>query len=266
MKGRHPVLAVFMVAAALLGGCRHEDAEAPAPVPQVVVVMPQRGAAVRSITLPGDVVGYYQSALYAKVTGTDANYLNESVQIVQASFKSGVHGSSPVALVDMTSATVASPFNVGTGQQTGSQAADGVLDSDGDLDWGSNNNSNATGWFVGRAGSMTAWTDAGTPAKFLIGTLDFKVEDGATAGQFTDIQAILRAASAAYTWKEDGTVKSYTGTGTAGLDRIASPPTLTEGRSLGPLWGSQWGWDRISFWQPAGSSPIGPAIGSSTRL
>jgi membrane fusion protein (multidrug efflux system) len=35
----------------------------------VVVVRPQRGDIVRSITLPGDLVGLYQSTLYAKVTG-----------------------------------------------------------------------------------------------------------------------------------------------------------------------------------------------------
>jgi RND family efflux transporter MFP subunit len=34
-----------------------------------VVVRPQRGDIVRSITLPGDLVGLYQSTLYAKVTG-----------------------------------------------------------------------------------------------------------------------------------------------------------------------------------------------------
>jgi membrane fusion protein, multidrug efflux system len=40
--------------------------------PIVPVVSPQRGAAIRSITLPGDLVGLYESTLYSKVTG----YLN----------------------------------------------------------------------------------------------------------------------------------------------------------------------------------------------
>jgi membrane fusion protein, multidrug efflux system len=62
-------LTMLLAAAALLIGCHHEDLEAPVAVPQVVVIRPQRGEAIRSITLPGDVVGYYQSALYAKVTG-----------------------------------------------------------------------------------------------------------------------------------------------------------------------------------------------------
>jgi membrane fusion protein (multidrug efflux system) len=62
------VLALLFTASALLG-CHHEETNTPAAVPQVVVIRPQRGEAVRAITLPGDVVGYYQSALYAKVTG-----------------------------------------------------------------------------------------------------------------------------------------------------------------------------------------------------
>jgi membrane fusion protein, multidrug efflux system len=63
------LLAIVLAAAAPLSGCHHENAEAPAEAPQVVVIRPQRGEAIRSITLPGDAVGYYQSALYAKVTG-----------------------------------------------------------------------------------------------------------------------------------------------------------------------------------------------------
>jgi multidrug efflux pump subunit AcrA (membrane-fusion protein) len=61
--------AMLLAAIALLTGCHQEDADAPVPVQQVVVIRPQRGEAIRSITLPGDAVGYYQSALYAKVTG-----------------------------------------------------------------------------------------------------------------------------------------------------------------------------------------------------
>ena len=62
-------LATLFAATALLTGCRHAALDAPPAAPQVVVIRPQRGAATRTITLPGDVVGYYQSALYAKVTG-----------------------------------------------------------------------------------------------------------------------------------------------------------------------------------------------------
>lgn len=62
-------LAMLFAATALLTGCHHEDLDTPTAAPQVVVIRPQRGEAMRTITLPGDAVGYYQSALYAKVTG-----------------------------------------------------------------------------------------------------------------------------------------------------------------------------------------------------
>ena len=63
-------LAALMALAPLLAGCeRARPDPSVVQLPQVVVIRPQRGMAVRSLTLPGDVVGYYQSALYAKVTG-----------------------------------------------------------------------------------------------------------------------------------------------------------------------------------------------------
>jgi membrane fusion protein, multidrug efflux system len=68
-------LATALAATALLAGCNHEDPDSPTMSAQVVVIRPQRGEAVRSIALPGDVVGYYQSALYAKVTGYLKNIL-----------------------------------------------------------------------------------------------------------------------------------------------------------------------------------------------
>jgi membrane fusion protein (multidrug efflux system) len=63
-------LALLMMLGLVLAGCEREPADtlALAP-PRVVVVRPRRGEAVRSLTLPGDLVGFYQSALYAKVTG-----------------------------------------------------------------------------------------------------------------------------------------------------------------------------------------------------
>jgi membrane fusion protein, multidrug efflux system len=50
--------------------CTRPAESAPAdPPPVVAVVSPNRGNAIRSITLPGDMVGFYESSLYAKVTG-----------------------------------------------------------------------------------------------------------------------------------------------------------------------------------------------------
>ncbi|MGD0291211.1 MAG: efflux RND transporter periplasmic adaptor subunit [Candidatus Binataceae bacterium] len=50
--------------------CTHPAEIAPADTrPIVAVVSPNRGNAIRSITLPGDMVGFYESSLHAKVTG-----------------------------------------------------------------------------------------------------------------------------------------------------------------------------------------------------
>ncbi|MFN8624367.1 MAG: efflux RND transporter periplasmic adaptor subunit [Candidatus Binatia bacterium] len=63
MLGSLPLLAML--------GCkagRADSTPAVAP-PTVTVVRPQRGDVVRSITLPGDLVGFYEAALHAKVSG-----------------------------------------------------------------------------------------------------------------------------------------------------------------------------------------------------
>ena len=55
----------------LITGCKRGEGDpgAASSVPAVVVVRPERGPMTRSITLPGDLVGLYESALHAKVTG-----------------------------------------------------------------------------------------------------------------------------------------------------------------------------------------------------
>jgi membrane fusion protein, multidrug efflux system len=61
-----PLIAIVLTAIA----CQPPAVDPPAPPPaHVTVVHPDRGALVKTITLPGDVAGFYQSALYAKVTG-----------------------------------------------------------------------------------------------------------------------------------------------------------------------------------------------------
>jgi membrane fusion protein (multidrug efflux system) len=46
-----------------------ETAPTPPAVPKVYVVRPARGEIDRTVTLPGDAVGFYETALHAKVTG-----------------------------------------------------------------------------------------------------------------------------------------------------------------------------------------------------
>lgn len=61
---------VFALAMVGLFGCRQRlPRTARTPEPIVTVLHPQRGAMTLSVELPGDVVGYYEAALHAKVTG-----------------------------------------------------------------------------------------------------------------------------------------------------------------------------------------------------
>lgn len=63
---------VALLAVLSCPGCRSTDATVTsetAQPPTVAVIRAQRGTAVESITLPGDLVGFYEAALHAKVTG-----------------------------------------------------------------------------------------------------------------------------------------------------------------------------------------------------
>jgi membrane fusion protein, multidrug efflux system len=65
------VFRLLAVTTILLTACQRvklADQLKPA-APLVAVIRPQRGGVERTITLPGDLVGYYESALYSKVTG-----------------------------------------------------------------------------------------------------------------------------------------------------------------------------------------------------
>ncbi|MGH7918219.1 MAG: efflux RND transporter periplasmic adaptor subunit, partial [Candidatus Binataceae bacterium] len=66
-----PRIGFGLAAAMLMIGCarKPDPKQAQLPPPTVITVRPQLGTAIRSITLPGDLIGYYESTLYAKVTG-----------------------------------------------------------------------------------------------------------------------------------------------------------------------------------------------------
>jgi len=70
MRPTAPVLLAAVLAVMLCAACQQRRSD-PSVLPKhrVVVVRPLVGTVDRTITLPGDLVGYYQSALYAKVTG-----------------------------------------------------------------------------------------------------------------------------------------------------------------------------------------------------
>ena len=70
MRRSAGISALLALALCAVAGCGGDakSARASGP-PSVSVVRPQRGDMTRSITLPGDLVGLYESALHAKVTG-----------------------------------------------------------------------------------------------------------------------------------------------------------------------------------------------------
>jgi membrane fusion protein (multidrug efflux system) len=68
----HATMVLFAALAIGVGlaGCeRRAETETTLPKPIVSVMRPQRADMVRSIEMPGDLVGFYEAALHAKVTG-----------------------------------------------------------------------------------------------------------------------------------------------------------------------------------------------------
>jgi membrane fusion protein (multidrug efflux system) len=64
------VLVAMLALGIGLAGCEERaETKTTVPLPVVSVIRPQRADMVRSIELPGDLVGFYESALHAKVTG-----------------------------------------------------------------------------------------------------------------------------------------------------------------------------------------------------
>jgi len=68
--GRRRTTIAFLLGLTLLCcGCAHDQTARAPQAPSVLVAPPQRGPIARTLTLPGDLAGFYQSTLYAKVTG-----------------------------------------------------------------------------------------------------------------------------------------------------------------------------------------------------
>lgn len=145
---------------------------------------------------PGDVLTF---RLIATVTGADANGANDGFQSAQGSLLT----MGPLA-GNISPITLTAPFN-GAGSQAGTQQD---LDSDGDLDVGSNNNAAGTGFINTRAASMqTGGTPAANGQSFVIATSSFTLTSSAAATAALNFRTRTGAAGAA-TWQEDGGVRS----------------------------------------------------------
>src|SRR5207247_4272751 len=104
----------------------------------------------------------------AVVRGSDSDATNDAFQWAHGSFLSSDVGGG-AAGGDIT-ASLEPTFNA-TASQGGTQAD---LDNDGDLDVGSNDNSNPDNFFVARADGMQGGS-APAPAEWRIGTWSFTV-------------------------------------------------------------------------------------------
>ncbi|MGH7814210.1 MAG: efflux RND transporter periplasmic adaptor subunit [Candidatus Binataceae bacterium] len=69
MNARRSIAIAALIAAFASSCAKPADPAIVRGHPTVIVTQPQRGVAIRSISLPGDVVGFYESTLYSKVTG-----------------------------------------------------------------------------------------------------------------------------------------------------------------------------------------------------
>lgn len=157
------------------------------------------GGNTATVTTVGQVIDL---DVWVTITGDDADATNEALQSVHGSFLStDISGGAATGTLQTT---LLAPFN-GTQSSSGAQAD---LDSDGDLDVGSNNNSSAAGFFVARANSMTSEGQvSGSSKSFKIGTSAFTVTSLLTGIQ-TNLVARVRLGPTAFVYQEDGGVRS----------------------------------------------------------
>jgi hypothetical protein len=157
------------------------------------------GGTTATVSTVGQVINL---DIWMTVTGDDANGANEGLQSVNASLlSSNISGG---AAAGTLVATLASPFD-GSTSQNGTQKD---LDSDGDLDIGSNDNTSADNFFIARANSMiTSGIVTGGSKAFKVGTATFTVTSLLTGVQ-TNLTARTRASNAAFVYQEDGVARA----------------------------------------------------------
>jgi len=187
-------------------------------------------SAVVDVRLPGGgksvvnpVVGQkIDLQVWVTITGSDSDITNEQLQIAVGSLLStNVNGG--VVLGNMT-ATLMAPFNA-IGSQNGTPTD---LDSDGDLDVGSNDPSVADGFIYARADGMDS---SGTPVTkgqaFEIATAQFTV-NSLLGGIETDLVFRPRGTDNGYLYEQDGVSSVTSGNLVAGTGvAITRTPSST---------------------------------------
>jgi len=197
--------------------CRIERLEDRQLLSATIDLRTTSGGKTVNITSVGQVVNL---DVWAIVTGSDSTATNDAFQWAHGSFlSSDVSGG---AAGGTLAASVASPFDA-TASSNGTQKD---LDGDGDLDVGSNDNTQPNGFFVARAGGLQGGSDP-APAKFLIGTVSFTVTS-LKSGTSTRINFRPRDNVLAAGWAEDATAQDvnfknpHSGTFAAGTPVVLS--------------------------------------------
>jgi hypothetical protein len=147
--------------------------------------------------------------IWSTVSGFDANFGNDGLLSLAASFLSthvnggAAHGSlSASRQVSITGLNQTSGFN-GSGGFNGTQTD---LNGDGELDVGSNNDGDSTGFFAARATSAPDPVFAtDPPGEILIGSVRYVVNSvtGTNFAQETDVNLRKRESFGGATWYED---------------------------------------------------------------
>ncbi len=163
----------------------------------VVDVRLPGGGKTATVSKVGDVVNL---EIWATATGSNATGSDEGLQIVVGSLLStNVSGG---AANGTLAAQLTSEFRA-PGATNGNQAD---LDGDGDLDVGSNNDSDATGFIFARSDSpVTDGTVSGASQSWEIATATFTVTSLGNTSGATDIGWRIRNAINGALWREDGT-------------------------------------------------------------
>ncbi|CAN5669564.1 hypothetical protein BH09PLA1_BH09PLA1_29380 [soil metagenome] len=164
----------------------------------------------------GDVIAF---DVFALVTGTDANFMNDRFLAVSGSFRSSALGSGDNLLGNLLLDVVRTQFDPETGDPVGPLGFDNLgfsagtqqdLDGDGDLDVGSNNTSAPANYWAARAYLVTSGGGYGVPAGLpngrKIGVGCFNVTSTSAASQ-TLLRFAGRNIDIAATYNEDGIVR-----------------------------------------------------------
>jgi hypothetical protein len=167
-------------------------------------ILAMNGSGGATVTSVGQVIPLQ---VWAVVSGEESIGNNSGLDMVTGSFISSMASAGSVH-GDLSVYSLSNAFDA-SGAQYGTQQD---LTSDGNLDVGSNDGSNAAGYFIARAGGIATGTTTGSSDKILIATLNYTVTSMPSGGE-TDINFFSRQVVGlgfAAVWQQDGQIENET--------------------------------------------------------